>query len=229
MIRREVICIFISSLTISLLLALPISAQHQKLMIEPETNDSTPWLNGFAVSADLFGLLQYMVSDYGQFEGALRINLRDKYFPIVELGLGRAKHDDVVTNISYSSSSPYGRIGIDLNLMKDKHDDYRLYGGLRYALSYFKFDLSHPGMTDPIWGDEVPYGAKGVKCNYHWAEAVAGVDAKIWGPIHLGWSVRYRKRLSYSCGDIGNVWYVPGYGKSGSTRLGGTFNVSIDI
>ena len=227
MTRREAICIYISSLTISLLLALPASAQRHEPFVE--VNDSTPLFNGFAVSADLFGLVQSLVSDYGQYEGALRINLRDKYFPIVELGIGRADHDDDVTRISYSSRAPYGRIGLDLNLMKDKHDDYRIYGGLRYAFSSFKFDLSHPGVTDPIWGNEADYSVKGVKCNYHWAEAVAGVDAKIWGPIHLGWSVRYRKRLAYSCGDIGNVWYVPGYGKSGSTRLGGTFNISIDI
>lgn len=227
MTRREAIYIYISSLTISLLLALPMSAQRHDPFTE--VNDSTPWLNGFAVSADLFGLVQSLVSDYGQYEGALRINLRDKYFPIIELGIGRADHDDDVTRISYSSRAPYGRIGLDLNLMKDKHEDYRIYGGLRYAFSSFKFDLSHPGVTDPIWGNVAEYGAEGVKCNYHWAEAVAGVDAKIWGPIHLGWSVRYRKRLAYSCGDIGNVWYVPGYGKSGSTRLGGTFNISIDI
>ena len=227
MTRREAICIYISSLTISLLLALPTSAQRHEPFVE--VNDSTPLFNGFAVSADLFGLVQSLVSDYGQYEGALRVNLRDKYFPIIELGIGRADHDDDVTRISYSSRAPYGRIGLDLNLMKDKHEDYRIYGGLRYAFSSFKFDLSHPGVTDPIWGNVAEYGAEGAKCNYHWAEAVAGVDAKIWGPIHLGWSVRYRKRLAYSCGDIGNVWYVPGYGKSGSTRLGGTFNISIDI
>ena len=227
MTRRVPICIYISSLTISLLLALPLSAQRQEPLVE--VNDSTPLLNGFAVSADLFGLVQSIVSDYGQYEGALRVNLRDKYFPIIELGIGRASHDDEVTLISYSSRAPYGRIGLDVNLMKDKHDDYRIYGGLRYGFSSFKFDLSHPGVTDPVWGNVAEYNAKGVKCNYHWAEAVAGVDAKIWGPIHLGWSVRYRKRLAYSCGDIGNAWYVPGYGKNGSTRLGGTFNISIDI
>ena len=150
MTRREAIYKYISSLTISLLLALPTSAQHHKPF--EEVNDSTPLFNGFAVSADLFGLVQSLVSDYGQYEGALRINLRDKYFPIIELGIGRADHDDDVTRISYSSRAPYGRIGLDLNLMKDKHDDYRIYGGLRYAFSSFKFDLSHPGVTDPTHG-----------------------------------------------------------------------------
>ena len=67
-------------------------------------------------------------------------------------------------------------------------------------------------------------------CNYHWIEAVVGVDAKIYGPLHLGWSLRYKRRIAHKEeGDFGNTWYVPGFGIFGDTRLGGTFNVIIDI
>jgi hypothetical protein len=41
--------------------------------------------------------------------------------------------------------------------------------------------------------------------------------------------VRYRNRISYDAGELDKVWYVPGYGKSGKSVLGGTFNVIIDI
>jgi len=58
---------------------------------------------------------------------------------------------------------------------------------------------------------------------------VFGVDATIWGPIHLGWSVRYRQRISYDNGMLGNSWYVPGYGKDGNSCFGGTFNVILEI
>ena len=169
------------------------------------------------------------MSDYGQFEGAIRVNLLDSYFPIAEIGIGKASHDDAVTSICYNSTAPYFRIGVDYNLMNDKHDVYRIYGGIRYATTYFKYDLSHPGLKDPYWGDDAPYGAEGVKCNYHWVEIVGGVDAQIAGPLRMGWSVRYRKRLSHSDGALGNVWYVPGFGKAGSSRLGLTFNVSLSI
>ena len=53
--------------------------------------------------------------------------------------------------------------------------------------------------------------------------------AKIFGPLHLGWSVRYKRRLSYDIAEMGNCWYVPGYGKAGSTRLGGTFNIMLNF
>ncbi len=228
MTRRAEIFTYISSLVISLLTPITTHAQKADIPLE-ETADSVAFLNGFSVSFDLAGLIQKAVSDYGQYEAALRLNLLDRYFPIVEIGMGVARINEVVTRISYKSSAPYFRIGMDYNLMKNKHDNYRIYGGARYAFSYFSYDVSHPGLEDPIWKGTFEYGADGVKCNCHWAEISAGVDAKIWGPVHLGWSVRYRKRLFHDNGSLGNVWYVPGYGKSGSTRIGGVFNITIDI
>ena len=97
-----------------------LSASGQPRLKVAEPADSVAFFRGFAVSVDLVGPIQKAVSDYGQFEGAFRVNLRDKYFPIFEAGIGKASHDDAVTKISYSSSAPYFRIGIDFNLMKMK-------------------------------------------------------------------------------------------------------------
>lgn len=192
--------------------------------------DSVPTFRGFAVSFDLVGAGLMAFSDNGQYEGALRINLHDEWFPIVELGLGRADHDDDVTYLHYKTSAPYFRIGIDKNLLKEKHGPYRLYGGLRYAFTSYKVDIARQDFPDPVWKWNTGFGIKDAQCNYHWIEAVVGVDAKIFGPLHLGWSVRYKRRISHSeDGNFGNTWYVPGYGIYGDTRLGGTFNVIIDI
>ena len=192
-------------------------------------NDSVPFFNGFAVSVDLVGPVQMLISDYGQYEATLRINLKDRYFPVVEMGIGKADHTNDATDISYKTSAPYFKVGVDFNLLKNKHDIYRLFAGVRYAFTSFKYDLSHPGTTDPVWGDTAPYEANGVKCSYQWVEAVIGVDAKMWGPVHLGWSLRYRSRVSHNDGPLGNSWYVPGYGKTGGSNIGGTFNVTVDI
>ena len=192
-------------------------------------NDSVPFFKGFAVSVDLVGPVQMLIGDYGQYEAALRINLKDRYFPVVEMGIGKADHTNDATDISYKTSAPYFKVGVDFNLLKNKHDIYRLFAGVRYAFTSFKYDLSHPGTTDPVWGDTAPYEANGVKCSYQWVEAVIGVDAKMWGPVHLGWSLRYRSRVSHNDGPLGNSWYVPGYGKTGGSNIGGTFNVTVDI
>jgi hypothetical protein len=124
-----------------------------------------------------------MVSDYGQYEAALRVNLKDKYFPVVEIGIGKADGTDESTQINYKTTAPYGRIGCDFNLLRNKHDIYRLYGGVRYALTYFKYDLKGPDIQDPIWGGTTPYEVNGVKCNYHWAEFVFGADAMYAGIV----------------------------------------------
>lgn len=38
-----------------------------------------------------------------------------------------------------------------------------------------------------------------------------------------------RRRLAHDNGTLGNAWYVPGFGKQGSSKLAGTFNVTIEF
>jgi len=223
------ICTYISSIFISsLLLVMPCEAQETKKMVELP-KDTIPFLRGVAVMADLVGPLQLTVGDYGQYEAAVRVNLKDKFFPIAEIGYGKADAEDMATRLTYKTSAPYGRIGMDFNLLKDKHGPNRVYGGVRYAYTNYKFDLFCPGVTDPTWGESAEFKANDVKCYYHWLEFVFSIDAKIWGPIRLGWSARYKRRLFHEEGGMGRSWYVPGYGKQGNSRLGGTFNVIVEF
>lgn len=196
MTTRKHILKYICILAISLLLPALASAQNKKVT-EVEETDSTAFFNGFAVSGDLVGLLQLGVGDYGQFEAALRINLKDRWFPIFELGYGKGKHNDEVTLINCEAKAPYGRIGCDFNLLKNKHDVNRIYAGVRYAFTSFSVDYDSRPIADYYWGGKVQWGEEGMKCNYHWAELLFGIQSKIWGPFHLGWTVRYQRRISY--------------------------------
>jgi hypothetical protein len=169
-------------------------------------------------------------SDYGQYEGALRINIHDEWFPIAEIGYGKADHErDEVTGITYRTKAPYFRIGIDKNLLNDKHGPYRLYAGLRYGFTSYKVDLEHENFKDPAWQWDTGFGVKDEPCKNHWLEVVMGVDAKIYGPLHLGWSIRFKRRIKHDEGRIGRTWYIPGYGLDGGSPIAGTFNVIIDI
>lgn len=192
--------------------------------------DSVPFFQGVAVSVDLAGAAQLQLSDYGQLEAALRVNLHNQYFPTFEVGLGKASHeDDQVTGISYRTKAPYFRVGADVNLMKKKHTGNRIFAGVRYACTYYKVDMDRQNFPDPVWKWDTGFGVRDEKCNQHWAEVLLGIDAKVAGPLHLGWSVRYRKRLFHDDGQQEKTWYVPGYGIQESTRLGYTFNLTIDI
>lgn len=218
----------ISCLLLSLFLSCAANAQ-KKTVATIDAVDSVSFFRGVAVSVDAVGPLQMVLGDYGQYEARLRFNLKDKYYPVIELGYGKADTDDPDTGIGYKTNAPYGRMGMDFNLLKNKHDVYRLLGGVRLAYTSFKYDVSGKEMTDPVWQTTVPYSATDVKGSYIWMEIVVGVDAKIWGPLRMGWGVRYRRRLSHSEGTVGNPWYVPGYGRSGNSRLGGTFDITIEI
>ena len=230
MTRPKCISTFTSRLAISLgLLLCATSATAQKRLFAL-VQDSVPFFRGFSVSFDVVGVAMMELGDYGQYEGALRVNLHDQYFPVVELGYGKANHEnDLVTGITYRTKAPYGRVGVDFNLLKNKHTPNRLFGGFRYAYTSYKIDLDRQNQPDPVWLFDTGFGVKGEQCSQHWLEAVIGVDAQVWGPMHLGWSVRYKRRLFHDDGTVGKTWYVPGYGIWGDTRLGGTFNVIIDI
>ena len=214
------------SIVVLLLAAMPVDAQK---LFKLE-KDTIPLMRGFQVSFDLAGAAQLVLSDYGQYEGALRLNIHDQWFPIVELGYGKANHvDDEVTGLSYKTAAPYFRVGVDFNLLNKKHQANRLFAGFRYAHTSYKVDVWRHGLQDPVWKAPAFYEVHDVACYQHWAEIVFGLDAQIWGPAHLGWSVRYRQRLSHGEGDLGNSWYVPGYGTQDTSKLSATFNVIIDI
>ena len=213
-------------LCLTLLPSQPLRAQDPLALL----NDTLPFFCGFAVSADLVGALQMQLGDYGQYEAALRLNLRNRYFPIVEVGYGKANHeDDVVTGISYQTKAPYFRVGCDFNVAKNKLSNNRVYAGLRYAYTNYKVDIARQPFPDPVWKWDTSFGAVGSQCWQHWAEVVFGVDAQVLGPLHLGWSVRYRRRLFHDDGITGKTWYVPGYGTQDSSNLAATFNVIVDI
>ena len=204
--QRPNISSSISRLVISLVLLVVASSAHAQLKMFRMEKDSIPLFRGFEVSFDLVGPAMLMLSDHGEYEGALRLNLHDQWFPIVEIGIGKANHEnDEVTEITYKTTAPYFRIGADLNLMKNKHAANRLYGGLRYAFTSYQVDILRNGLKDPVWLTTSDFGVEGMKCNMHWFEIVFGIDAKIVGPLHLGWNVRYKRRIYHKrefCRDL---------------------------
>lgn len=230
MMQQTNISTFISRLAISLALLVATPTVHAQLKMFRMEKDSIPLFRGFSVSFDLVGPAMLLLSDHGEYEGALRVNLHDQWFPIVEIGVGKANHEkDEVTGITYKTTAPYFRVGIDMNLLKNKHTPNRLYGGVRYAFTSYKADIIREDLPDPVWQWQSGFGVEGMKCSMHWMEVVFGIDAKIFGPLHLGWNVRYKRRISHKEGDIGQTWYVPGFGINDQDNIAANFNVIIDI
>ena len=186
------------------------------------------WAGG-SVSVNLAGALLAACSPYGEYEAAARLNLRGRFFPTLEAGLGVSDHTNETTDIHYKVSAPFFRLGLDYNVAKHVNDAGRIFVGLRYGFSSFKYDLTAPDLADPFYGTSQPFRYSGLKSTNHWAEALFGLEARLWGMVRLGWSLRYRVRLSDKPSAVGSAWYVPGYGKNDTHAMGATFQLIFDI
>lgn len=201
-----------------------------KYVPEEDAKTKIAFFQGFTLSADILGIGQYFLSDYGSTEAALRLNLKNTYFPIAELGYGICDATNYNTNIRYKTSAPFLRIGVDINFLKDKLQDNRLYAGVRYGISPFEYDLEGPDMTDPIWGGSSPFSYKNISSTAHWGELVFGFQVKVWGNFHMGWSIRLKKYFSISNSKSSQPYYIPGFGTTtSSTAWGGTYNLIFDL
>lgn len=201
-----------------------------KYVAVEEEKQHLVFFQGFTLSGDVYGPVAYMVSDYGTMEGALRLNLKNTYFPIVEVGYGKCSKEDFNTKIKYKVNAPYARVGIDFNMLKDKFQSNRLYLGARYGFSAFKYDISVPSMTDPIWGGSGSFSMTDNKCTSHWLEAVFGVEVRIFKNFHMGWSVRYKRELTSTKNEFAKPNCIPGYGYTTNTTCwGATYNLIFDL
>lgn len=188
-----------------------------------------PLLAGASIGADVAGAVMAVCSPYGQYEASARLNLKERYFPTVEIGMGVSDHTNETTNLHYKVHSPYYRIGLDYNVMKNRRGGNRIFIGVRYGFSAFKYDVDGPDIHDGTYGTDFPFRYSGMKGAGHWGECLFGIEARVWGILHLGWSVRYKVRFYNRQSAIGSPWYVPGYGKNDTHALGGCFNVIFDI
>ena len=199
---------------------------------EPAKNDvaeeevektKAPFFESLSLGVDLVGPVMYKVSDYGDFQASLQANIKGRYLPVVELGYGKAEKNYDDEKVRYATGAPFMRIGCDMNILKNKHDDYLLLVGVRYGLTSFDFDTTPQKPKDDI------AGVMTEKCTLQWFELAFGVDAKVWGPLHMGWSFRYRKRLSIS--DCNNKpLYAPGFGNAdGNSQFMALYTIGIHI
>ncbi len=214
----------------------------EKEKTEPEV--VYPLYNGLSVGIDLWGLGgKVFGSDFVSSEVAVDVNLKNRYFPTVEMGFGStdAWSDN---GIHYKSSAPYFRIGADYNTMYKKKHGNMLLVGLRLAGSSFKYDVMTPTLDDPIYGgnygnpnleDDIwneakpAFDHKGMKGSMIWGEFCAGIRALVHKNIYMGWAVRYRFKLTASSGEYGVPWYVPGFGKYGDNTLGITYTITYKL
>lgn len=232
------------SLAICLLLSLPLGAQNaassqgnrsQKEKKEKKEEVHYPLYNGVSIGVDLWGVGNSVLgSDFLSSEVSVDVNLKNRYFPIVEIGYGTTDTWGD-KGIHYKSNAPYFRIGMDYNTLYNKLHGNMLLVGLRYGASSFKYDVESPegdvppNLDDEVWKEHLPYHHQGLKGSMQWAEFCVGIRAHVWKALYMGWALRFKFKLSASPDQYGDPWYVPGFGKYGSNTLGITYTITYKL
>lgn len=223
---------------LSSLAFLPVAAQNAETKPQPEKTgkviagtapEKVPVFCGVSVSADLVGAaMKAFNSNFSQVEAAVRINFKEKFFPVFEIGYGFSDYVAEETDKKARTNAPYMRIGLDYNFTK-KRNGNRLYAGIRYGFSSFRYDLEDASFNDPVWNQPMPFHLDNEPGTAQWGEAVFGLETRLWKFISMGWNIRYKARFAQHVNRQGSPWYLPGFGKNGSTCFGGTFNLIFEI
>lgn len=195
-----------------------------------------PLYNGISIGTDLAGIgSKAMGGDFLTAEVSVEANLKNRFFPIAEIGFGTTDTwSDRHTH--YKSSAPFFKIGMNYNTMYKKNNIGHLYVGLRYAFSSLTYDINNdntegggeynPELKDEIWGGFTPsFHHNGLKATMHWFELVCGIKVHVYKQIYMGWSVRMKYKISASPSEHGDPWFVPGFGTYDSSKMGLTYSL----
>ena len=185
-----------------------------------------------AVSGDVFGLAYSLIDDYSSSEIAIEANFGNRLYPIAEIGYGWCDATDETNGIRYKTNAPYYRVGLNYNFSTTRENpdpDYCIFGIARIGWTSCSYDVDTPPIIDPVWGGSTSLHLSGVKGSAAWAEVGVGLRMKVAKNFHMGWSVRYKARLSQEKVHNSEMWYIPGYGINKSTGFGGTYNLIYEI
>lgn len=189
-----------------------------------------PLLMGATVGVNIWDpVMRLFGQKYGLIGFSADVNLHNRYFPTVEVGLGTARRTPSGQNYTYRSPmSVYFKIGADYNFLYNSNPDYQWFIGLRYGFAPFRWAVDHITLDSPYWGDEVRFGIPSQTATAGWGELCLGLRVHLGAGISAGWMVRLHTLLHESHNAHGEPWYIPGYG-SRNGAITGSFSISYTL
>lgn len=210
-IYKYIISIFLAGLTV-----LNLYGQKQK-EIETDSVD-VPLYQGFRVEADLVPLVGMVSgSETYSFEAAVQFYLKNKFYPIAEIGYGGADKT-VLSGIRSKSSGLFYRLGLDFNLMKQKpgskQSNNLFLVGARLGFSGYGYDLYNLQFAENYWGAQINKNMTGLTDARLWLELAASLRVEISKNIFIGWNIKRKNLIIKDVAGDFKSWYIPGYGIS---------------
>ena len=160
------------------------------------------------IGYDLIGPLQNAISRArGGWELSGEVDF-NKFFVVTEFGNEHFDYGD--SSYHYRSDGNYLRLGFDLNMIpRDKYGSV-LFFGFRYATS--RFDETISGETNVFQWGSAYMNEKNTKVKSTWIEFTAGMKAKVWKQLYMGYTLRLKVSPSINGEQNLETYRIPGYG-----------------
>lgn len=193
---------------------------------EKKPKEYYPLLNSVMVGVNLFDpACMLFGQSYGGYEASVELDLKNRFFPIWEMGIGRANNTPEEMNFTYvGKPALYNRLGMNYNFSYGSKSPHFFSVGFRYGFSSFTYDIKDITINSSYWGNEYRENILDQKSSAQWLELVGGIRVKVVGRLFMGWSFRYKFLLSKKRNDQSNPWYIPGYGPETSS-VGLTYSI----
>jgi hypothetical protein len=180
-------------------------------------SDST-FYRGIRIEADILSPLAYALRLSGgyYYQGAIAVNLKETYFPILEIGYGGLDNKMSVSGLTYNTHAFYYRVGIDYNVLTSKKplnamNNIFTVGG-RIGFTNMLYNISDVQIADYYWGGNTTVDFTDRHKFMLWWEVPVGVRVEIFNNIFMGWEIRLKG--AFGTPKQGEIYpyYVPGLG-----------------
>lgn len=144
------------------------------------------------------------------YEAAVNVRLAKRFYPTLEAGFALAERG--ADGGLHKGQGGFGRVGLDLAVIKKGVPENNLLIGLRFGGAYQTYDLTNVKIYSNYWGEQRFnfYDQKRFDC---WGEFVAGCQVQVYKGFQMGWYVRMKLLITRKAKE-GEVmpYYVPGLG-----------------
>ncbi|WP_426092054.1 DUF6048 family protein [Flavobacterium sp. DSR3-2] len=197
-------------------------------------NDSIPVKTdryGVRVGVDLYKLTRALYDkNYKGIELVGDYRLTKKYFLAAELGNENKTTDD--DRVNFTTKGSYIKAGFDYNAHENWLDMENIISiGMRYGFSTFNQQLNSYRIynANPYFGEVpvIPSGKKFDGLSASWIEVVAGVKAKVFNNVFVGFSLRLNRLVTNKEPENFSNLYIPGFNRTYDGSFGVGFNYTV--
>ena len=147
-----------------------------------------PLLNGLVVGFNMAEpALKIFGRDYCSWEGIAELNIHNRFFPEVTLGVGSGKKNAEDTELSvHCKPAFFTKVGMNYNFNFNGDNPNYFYVGIKYGFTSYKTNYSGMTYDDGYWETTGPYNYSNQKFNSHWLEFAFGIRVKIIENFYMG-------------------------------------------